>query len=133
MAGKRRAQSSVIQALKNHFQSNPCGIPGKENVRLWVSRNRSPQERNKLRALLSLKDLGKQHIPEADIDLDWGGKLFKGEQVLWQAASKTPTQEALMMQDRKGDDTGYWLDPRAVARILQVDEDVVRRHYRTTE
>ena len=49
--------------------------------------------------------------PEADVDLDWGGKLWlNGQQVLGHASIKEPTPESLMVTAR-GTTWGYWLDP----------------------
>ena len=38
-----------------------------------------------------------------------------------------------MPVDRKGEDTGCWLDPVVVARVLGIQEEDVKQHFRTAE
>ena len=81
IAERRKIQSQVLTALKQQLPTT--GIEGQGARTLWFTRNRSPEERAKLRALLATKDAIIKRRPTADIDLDWRGKLFvEGHNIL---------------------------------------------------
>ena len=57
LQARRRVQQSVIAGLRRQLEHRhkQSQIVGQEQASLWVSRNRSAEERNRLRALLGLK------------------------------------------------------------------------------
>ena len=83
-AERRKVQSLVIEALKKAFQDYRSTIAGQETRSLWVTRNRSKEDREKIRPLVSITDWAQKHISSIFIGLDWRGKLWiRGEQVLY--------------------------------------------------
>ncbi|CAE7232194.1 unnamed protein product [Symbiodinium sp. CCMP2592] len=127
---RRGVQQAVIVALRKAIDARgkKSTIMGQERASLWVSRNRGPEERNRNRALLGLRDLGLAHLPPQLVDLDWKGRLwYNGTQVLYHVDRDDPTDDALMFLSTRGDESGWWVSLRKVSSLLQVSEDEVRR------
>ena len=59
LQARRRVQQSVIVGIRKQIEQRhkQSRISGKEQASLWVSRNRSIEERNRMRALLGLRTL----------------------------------------------------------------------------
>ncbi|CAE7548432.1 CPK24 [Symbiodinium necroappetens] len=109
-AERRRVQSLVINALKTLFNTYYSSIPGQQARKLWITRNRSREEREKIRALVSIKEWALKHTSEIFIDLDWRGRLWiRGEQVLYWVQNKKPSDGAMMLTNANGDETGWWV------------------------
>ena len=127
LAERRKVQNLVIEALKKTFKDFRSDISGQAGRPLWVTRNRSKEDREKIRALVSIKDWALKHTSAILIDLDWRGKLWiRGEQVLyWHLFSKTG-EGSMMLTNAAGDETGWWVDVRQLARILAISPDQVR-------
>ena len=104
LAERRQVQALTLKALKQRFANEPTSqIPQQTGNRLWASRNRSKDERAKIRALVGVKEYCAQHINPMFIDLDWRGKLWiRGEQVLFHANQHRPRDSSLMLNDSKG-------------------------------
>ncbi|CAE7233959.1 pol [Symbiodinium sp. CCMP2592] len=123
---RRGVQQAVIVALRKAIDARgkKSTIMGQERASLWVSRNRGPEERNRNRALLGLRDLGLAHLPPQLVDLDWKGRLwYNGTQVLYHVDRDDPTDDALMFLSTRGDESGWWVSLRRVSSLLQVSED----------
>ena len=60
LQARRRVQQSVIVGIRKQIEQRhkQSRISGQEQASLWVSRNRSIEERNRMRALLGLRDFG---------------------------------------------------------------------------
>ncbi|CAE7897203.1 unnamed protein product [Symbiodinium microadriaticum] len=124
---RRKVQSLVIEALKKTFRDFKSNISGQESRTLWVTRNRSKEDREKIRALVSIKDWAFKHTSAILIDLDWRGKLWiRGEQVLYWHQFRRPDEGAMMLTNAAGDETGWWVDVRQLSRILAIPVDQVR-------
>ena len=120
IAGIRR------QLEHRHKQSQ---IVGQEQASLWVSRNRSVEERNRLRALLGLRDFGLLHLSAQEVDFDWKGRVwFKGRQVLHHVSNEEPSDDAevLMFLSARGDESGWWCSTTVISRITNLSAEAVR-------
>jgi len=129
LQARRRVQQAVINGLRNQLdrRQKESSIPGQENAALWVSRNRSLDERNRLRALLGLRDFLLRHSAPSDVEFDWRGRLWlRGHQVLFHCSREEPSAEALMFLSSRGDETGWWCSTHAIARLSGLSEEEVR-------
>ena len=127
LAERRQVQSLTLKALKKHFEAHPySSIQQQSSNRLWASRNRSREERAKIRALVGVKEYCARYISEMFIDLDWRGKLWiRGEQVLFHASLKRPKDDSLMLNDSRGDESGWWVDLATLSRVLPRDKETI--------
>ena len=127
LAERRKVQNLVIEALKKTFRDFRSGISGQHDKALWVTRNRSKEDREKIRALVSIKDWALKHTSAILVDLDWRGKLWiRGEQVLHWHQFRKPGEGAMMLTNVAGDETGWWVDVHQLSRILAIPVDQVR-------
>ena len=128
LAERRRVQTLTLEALKKALANYTSTIQGQQGKRLWVTRNRSKEDREKIRALVSMKDYAKRYLEENQIDLDWRGRLWlKGQQVLFWHVWKRPEEGAIMLTNANGDETGWWIDSIQFARVLGLPEERVRQ------
>eukprot|EP00439_Symbiodinium_sp_Y106_P041350 s2924_g5.t1 len=97
-----------------------------EEIRLWAARNRSKEERAKIRALVGIKEYCLKYVNQMFIDLDWRGKLWiRSEQVLFFAHTRKPNTDSLMLND--GDESGWWVDLRVLSKVLGKPQDEITR------
>ena len=128
LAARRKVQQAVLNKLRQILQerdkkSNIIGQTGQ----LWISRNRSIEERNRNRAILGLRDYGRKFLPEHEVDFDWKGRVwYRGAQVLFHADRDPPVSQALMMLDARGNESGWWTNPEIISRVLGMDPQQVR-------
>ncbi|OLP78701.1 hypothetical protein AK812_SmicGene41099 [Symbiodinium microadriaticum] len=128
LAEKRKVQTLTLEALKKALVNYTSTIQGQQGKRLWVTRNRSKEDREKIRALVSMKDYAKRYLDDNQIDLDWRGRLWlKGQQVLFWHVWKRPEEGAVMLTNASGDETGWWIDSVQFARVLGLPEERVRQ------
>ena len=119
---KRKLQTTVLKHLQG------LGY-GQERVKFWYARNRTPQERAKIRAVLSVQALCVKHLGEALVDRDWRGKIWaNGHQILHHLDYTQRAHQTLMLADAKGNETGWFLDVTKVAAVLGVSEEAVLQH-----
>ena len=105
IAERRKVQSQVLTALKQQLPTT--NIEGQGSRALWFTRNRSPEERAKLRAILSTKDAISKLRPAADLDLDWRGKLFvEGHNIIGFSGPQPPPEDAFLHTTTRGDHSG---------------------------
>ncbi|CAE7238466.1 unnamed protein product, partial [Symbiodinium necroappetens] len=124
IAERRRIQTLTLEALKKALVDYTSAIQGQQAKRLWVTRNRSKEDREKIRALVSMKDYAKRYLDEGQIDLDWRGRLWlKGEQVLYWHVWKKPVDGSVMLTNAAGDETGWWVDSDQFAKLLNLPAD----------
>ena len=126
---RRKVQSLTLEGIKKYLATEPFSkLPQQAQSRLWVARNRSKEDRAKIRALVGIKEYCSKYISQDFIDLDWRGKLWiRGEQVLYFAANRKPYDHSLMLNDAKGDESGWWVDLRVLARVLARNQDDITR------
>ena len=128
LAERRRIQTLTLEALKKALTNYTSVIQGQQGKRLWVTRNRSKEDREKIRALVSMKDYAKRYLDESQIDLDWRGRLWlKGEQALYWHIWKKPGEGSIMLTNAAGDETGWWIDSEQFAKLLNIPSDRVRQ------
>ena len=127
LAERRQVQSLTLKALKKHFETHPySSIQQQSSSKLWASRNRSREERAKIRALVGVKEYCARYVSEMFIDLDWRGKLWiRGEQVLFHANLKPPKDDSLLLNDSRGDESGWWADLATLSRVLSRDKETI--------
>ena len=125
---QRKLQGTVLQHIKDlNFQSRAAG---QEASRLWCSRNRTQQERAKIRAILSTQALCVRHLGESMVDRDWRGKIWANSvQVLHHVDTMRRPLNTLMLVDTRGNETGWFLDVDQISGVLGVTRDVVFKHY----
>ena len=125
---QRKLQGTVLEHIKAlKFRSK---VPGQERSQYWCSRNRTIQERAKIRAILSTQALCVKHLGEALVDKDWRGKVWANSvQVLHHVENRRRPHNTLMLVDTRGNETGWFLDVDQVSQVLEVPHEVVLRHY----
>ena len=69
MRERRQVQNLCIEALRAAARASE--IPGQQGGKLWAKRNRSPEERARIRAIVTLKALVSQHLSDRDFEFDW--------------------------------------------------------------
>ena len=117
----------TLQALKRHLEGYTSIIQGQERRRLWATRNRSREEREKIRALVSIKDWAGKHLSQQFIDMDWSGRLWiRSGQVLYWHLFRKPDEDSMMLTNATGDETGWFVDVKQLGRLLSLHPDQVR-------
>ena len=112
----RRFQTEVINKLKEHKWTS--GVEGSKDKALWVTRHRSPEERQKVRALVVCKEF-LQHVPNLPThpkqrmsppEIDWRGKVFAGNlQFLGHMDTENPDAYDQMIEDSRGNHTPWFV------------------------
>ena len=125
---QRKLQGIVVQAIKDlQYVST---ISGQQHCKFWAARNRSLQERAKVRAILSTQELCIKHVGPAIVDKDWRGKVWvSNTQVLHHVDTKARRGECLMLIDARGNETGWFLDLVQIQAVLGVDKEAVLSHF----
>ena len=130
---KRDLQSTVLHTLRREVAQG-SRLPQQEHVKLWVKRNRGPEERAKIRAIVSMKAVALDYVPEGDVDFDWAGRLWvKGREVLYHVGRKPPDQGAIMLQNGRGDDTGWYVVSDLFANLLGTTVAVLKSRMDMTD
>ncbi|CAE7227014.1 pol [Symbiodinium microadriaticum] len=123
-----QVQNLCVEALRAAARTSD--IPGQQGGTLWAKRNRSPEERARIRAIVSLKALVSQHLSARDFEFDWRGRFWtRGYSVLAHVDAKKPTDGALLLLDARGSETGWWIPGPEVARHLGIDVEKVHQHF----
>ena len=124
---KRELQGTVLHALRQRI-SEGSRLPGQGSARLWAKRNRGPEERAKIRAIVSMKALALEFVSETDVDFDWSGRVWvKGREILFHADRRPPFDGAVMLQNGRGEDTGWYVRLGDFAALLGVAEETLRQ------
>ena len=106
---QRKLQTMVLQHLK--AMTFVSKAPGQERSVFWFSRNRTPRERAKIRAILQVQSLCQKYLGEHAVDRDWRGKVWAhGTQVLFHVDKDRRPEQCLMLVDARGNETGWFLD-----------------------
>ena len=110
---RRVFQSQMLEKLK--AATFLSGVSGSKDRPLWMTRNRSVEERHKIRALVQLKEFYKRvplaaGRPREDPEIDWRGRLYVGRHQGLAEASKLPPDAHpadVYLEDNRGDHTGW--------------------------
>ena len=109
----RQVQSKLLQCLQAAGWKSR--IDGQSSRPLWVKRNRSPEERATVRALVSLKALVAQHASPSTFEFDWRGKFWlQGQQVLFHVSVTPPRDRGLLLLDARGVVGGWAFASQAI-------------------
>ncbi|CAE7493888.1 unnamed protein product [Symbiodinium sp. CCMP2592] len=113
---QRAFQTHTLDKLKGtKFMS---GITGSKNNVMWMTKNRTPEDRNKIRSLVQTKEFyihvkygdgRKRETPE----IDWRGRVYVGRVQALAEASRLPADadpEDIYLSDNRGDHTGRVVD-----------------------
>ena len=128
---KRKMQTACVEALKSAAQ--PSQIPGQGPGKLWAKRNRSPEERARIRAIVTLKDLVAKHLGPRDFEFDWRGRFWaNGISILAHVDNRKPVDGALLLLDVRGEETGWWVPGALLASTLRITEQEVHEHFKVS-
>ena len=128
-ADRRKVQGMCVEALRAAARAST--IQGQPAGALWAKRNRSPEERARIRAIASLKSLVSQHLAPKDFEFDWRGRFWaQGVSVLAHVDQKQPTDGALLLLDVRGEETGWWVPGPLLAQVLKINLDDLHAHFR---
>ena len=113
LALKRRKQTSILEKIKS--KRYVSGVAGSENIKLWATRSKSPEERRMTRAIVLCKQFY-AHLPHKDpsqanpfpehsIDISWNGKVFIGQHQLLGSIHRDgePGINDLLLSDARGE------------------------------
>ncbi|CAE7939003.1 unnamed protein product [Symbiodinium necroappetens] len=119
---QRKLQTMVLQHLK--AMTFVSRAPGQERSTFWFSRNRTPRERAKIRAILQVQSLCQKYLGDHAVDRDWRGKVWaNGTQVLFHIEKDRRPEQTLMLVDARGNETGWFLNVRMLeARLGEVGD-----------
>ena len=125
---QRKLQGIIVQGIKDMSFSSRS--PGQANCKFWAARNRSVQERAKIRAILSTQDLCLRHLGPGLVDKDWKGRVWANSvQILHHVDMRERPLNTLMLIDSRGNETGWFLDLDQVQAVLGVSRDVILAHF----
>ena len=125
LAEARKIQTAFIGAIRE--QSGPSKLEGSRGQAIWAVANRKPEERNRVRALVTCKEFcvtySSQLVPPPPVDLDWRrGKVFVGnKQVLGFSGDGEATDESVYLTDARGDHTGWFLKTPEICAALSLE------------
>ena len=135
LALKRRKQTSILEKIKS--KRYVSGVAGSENIKLWATRSKSPEERRMTRAIVLCKQFY-AHLPHKDpsqanpfpehsIDISWNGKVFVGQHQLLGSIHRDgePGINDLLLSDARGNHLEWYLMARVFAKVTgRAEEDL---------
>ena len=119
ISSKRAKQNQVLEKLKAKRYTS--GVSGSENLKLWATRSKSPEERVKIRAIVLTKEFlsNLPHIdptkpkpfPAGAVDIVWTGKVFADKfQVLGNVhRDGEPLPYDYILSDARGNHTEWYV------------------------
>ena len=132
IAHKRQSQKEILDKLK-HLKC-ASGIEGQEGVTLWIQKDRSLEERLRIRALVLTKNFYTKLPPLANRpptpipEIVWRGQVFVGQTRLLRSMDEghEPTATDQIIEDSKGNHTVWFVSSQAF-------EDVTGRSKETLQ
>ena len=111
---QRAFQTEVLEKLKSRkWTSN---VPGNEGRTIWIQRHRSPEDRAKIRAIVSVKEFVDQltfgqGLRKKHAEIDWRGKLFVGNINILGAPHQTDSlqEHDFPLSDPRGNHSGWFI------------------------
>ena len=110
----------LIQAVKSLAYGSVA--PDSEGSEIWVSKQRSVEERHKIRALVVTKEFIEKlrETPDRKCDapeIDWRGRLYVGvHQLMGNAERDEPQPEDQFIADSRGNHTPWYVSASKVQR-----------------
>ena len=108
----------LIQAVKS--LSYRSGAPGSEGAEIWISKQRSVEDRQKTRALVVTKEFIEKLKKKPDQgceapEIDWRGRLYVGiHQLMGNAEREEPKPEDQFVSDNGGNHTPWFVSAAKV-------------------
>ena len=122
-ADSRRAQQATIATLK--AMAPESKILGSEGGKLWITAHRSPEERARIRAVVSAtafcEELSGLMTNPLPVDKEWRGRVFLGPHLVLGHQRNRPQQTGdVALLDSRGNETGWVLISRALERAAGI-------------
>ncbi|CAE7034515.1 unnamed protein product [Symbiodinium microadriaticum] len=121
----RKKQMAFVQALKSKGLKSK--ITGNEGRNLWCTPHRSPEERNRIKAVISVKEFAEAVLrskgSDQMVEFDWRGMVYiERYQILGHVDGAASLGEhGVFLMDNKGNHTG-WVIRSTQAQALGVEE-----------
>ena len=127
ISAKHKIQKGVLDKLK--LKKYVSGVPGREQVKLWVTRSKTPEERVRTRAIVLCKTFycklphkdPNQPPPfsELNVDIAWNGKVFFGKHQLLGNIQRDGEPKAydLLLSDSRGNHLEWYIIAKAFAAV----------------
>ena len=133
---QRRFQKQVLEKLQTRkFLRN---IPGQECREIWVQRHRTPEERAKIRAIVSVKEFIEQLTfaeghKKRPGEINWRGKLFVGNvNILGSPEQTEPLQEDdFPLSDARGNHSGWFIRGAAFHKATGLESSSIPHRWET--
>ena len=120
LPARRTWQMKLIQAVKGlAYKSN---APGSEGAEIWISKRRSVEERQKIRALVVTKEFIEKLKQRPGMnceapEIDWRGHLYVGvHQLIGNAEREEPKPEDQFVADSRGNHTQWFVSASKVQK-----------------
>ena len=130
---KRQHQTKVLQKLKS--MSTKSGIEGQDGCALWVTKDRTVEERIRIRALVLTKNFyeklpaleqGPSRWPDPEIV--WRGQVFIGQvRMLRNADEFEPAPYDQIIEDARGNHTIWYLSADSYAKVTGRDKESLQQ------
>ena len=130
---KRQHQTKVLQKLKN--MSIKSGIEGQDGCSLWVTKDRTVEERLRIRALVLTKNfyeklpvLHQGSVRWADPEIVWRGQVFIGQvRMLRNAEEFEPAPYDQIIEDARGNHTIWYLSADSYSKITGREKETLQQ------
>ena len=98
-------------------------VPGNEGRVIWIQRHRTPEDRAKIRAIVSVKEFIDQltfgeGLRKRHAEIDWRGNLFVGNINVLGSPSQTDAlqEHDFPLTDPRGNHTGWFIHAEHFAK-----------------
>ena len=124
LTAKRTYQTEILKAIKA-LQLKSRSL-GSEDRNLWITKQRAPEERNKIKVVVATRDFVERYAAATgghfrNHELDWRGKVYlRNLNVLFHVEGAEPAAEDFHHLNTKGSPTGWFLSARAIETALGI-------------
>ena len=131
---KRQLQTKVLEKLKS--LKSKSGIEGQNNCNLWVTKDRSIEERIRIRALVLTKNFYEKlpQSPEPEPrrpppEIVWRGQVFIGQCRMLKCMDQgqEPTANDQIIEDSKGNHTVWFLCAEAFSKVTGKPKEALQQ------
>ncbi|CAE7532301.1 unnamed protein product, partial [Symbiodinium sp. KB8] len=121
---KRQLQTRVLDKLKQ--MKSKSGIEGQDSCNLWITKDRSIEERIRIRALVLTKNFYEKLPQPADPaqcrpspEIVWRGQVFVGQKRMLKSMDngQEPTANDQVIEDARGNHTVWFLCSEAFSQV----------------
>ena len=133
IAIKRRTQKTILDKLK--MKKYVSGVVGSENIKLWVTRSKTPEERKMTRAIVLCKTFycrlphkdptQPNPFSEQTVEISWNGKVFIGRHQMLGNVYRDgePAVFDLILTDNRGNHLDWYIIAKAFSQATGRTED----------